>query len=60
MLDNVKIVFNTAGSDERESVSAIVRWTSFCRADVRDAPLLPHWRPGAIDGDQSNGERHKE
>lgn len=30
------------------------------RADVRDAPLLPHWRPGAIDGDRSDGERHKE
>jgi len=31
-----------------------------CAADVRDAPPLPQRRPGAIDGDQSNGERHKE
>lgn len=59
MLDNVKIVFNTAGSDERVNVCARLL-DFFCRADVRDAPLLPHWRPGAIDGDQSNGERHKE
>lgn len=59
MLDNVRIVFNTARSDEREHVSA-GPLAFLCRADVRDAPLLPHWRPGAIDGDQSNGERHKE
>lgn len=59
MLDDVKIVFNTARSDERENVSAS-SLDFLCRADVRDAPLLPHWRPGAIDGGQSNGERHKE
>lgn len=59
MLDNAKIVFNAEGSDERENESA--RPSAFlCRADVRDAPLLPHWRPGAIDGDQSDRERHKE
>ena len=60
MLDNVKIVSNTARSDERDDVSAGLLAFLFCRADVRDAPPLPHWRPGAIDGDQSNGERHKE
>lgn len=59
MLDNVKIVFNAARSDERENVSA-GPLAFLCRADVSDAPLLLHWRPGAIDGDQSNGERHKE
>lgn len=59
MLDNVKIVFNTVRSDERENVSASPL-AFLCRADVRDAPLLPQWRPGAIDEDQSNGERHKE
>lgn len=59
MSDNGKIVFNTARSDERENVSA-GPFAAVCRADVRDAPLLPHWRPGAIDGDQSNGKRHKE
>lgn len=59
MSDNVKIVFNAVRSDESEDVSA-GPLAFLCRADVRDAPLLPHWRPGAIDGDQSNGGRHKE
>lgn len=59
MLDNAKIVFNIEGSDERENVSAGPS-VFLCSADVRDAPLLPYWRPGAIDGDQSDGERHKE
>lgn len=27
-----------------------------CTADVRDAPQLPHWRLGTIDGDWSNWE----
>lgn len=59
MSENAKIVFNAAGSDEREDVSAGPS-AFLCRADVRDAPLLLHWRPGAIDGDRSDGERHKQ
>ena len=59
MLDSLKIFSNTARSDEREAVPASPL-AFLCRADARDAPLLPHWRPGAIDGDQSDGERHKE
>lgn len=57
MLDNAKIIFIAERSDEREDAGLLA---FLCRADVRAAPPLPHWRPGAIDGDQSNGERHKE